>query len=68
MNVFQKLAYTYHEACEISGITSTFLQKAIRAGKGPKFRRAGGRVIILHKDLDKWLQSLPVNAPNTPED
>lgn len=57
-----KLAFSVSEAVEISGISRSFLYKCIAQGKGPKFRKAGSRTLILRSDLEAWLKNLPLNS------
>ena len=53
-------ALTLSEAAELSAIPKHVLETSILLGKGPKARKLGKRtVLILRKDLEAWLESLP---------
>jgi len=54
-----KVGYTIEEAAGQAGICRSNIYKAMDAGKLPA-RKLGRRNIILHDDLVKFLESLPV--------
>jgi excisionase family DNA binding protein len=54
-----KLAFTIDEAVEAANISRSFLYKLIAEKRGPVFRKAGNRTLILKQDLERWLKSLP---------
>jgi excisionase family DNA binding protein len=56
------LAYTIREACEASGIGRTSLYELLKSG-ALRARKHGKRTLILHKDLNRWLDSLPSTQP-----
>ncbi|MGN7969325.1 helix-turn-helix transcriptional regulator [Microbacterium sp. 22296] len=41
-----------------TGISKPTLARWAMEGKGPKFRKAGGRVLYLRQDVIAWLNSL----------
>jgi excisionase family DNA binding protein len=53
------LALTVSEAADLTSIPKATLEGAIVLGRGPKARRYGKRVIILKRDLEEWLETLP---------
>lgn len=53
------LAFTLSEAADITSLSRDTLTGSISLGYGPKARTYGKRVIILKKDLEAWLDSLP---------
>jgi predicted DNA-binding transcriptional regulator AlpA len=55
-----KLAYSVFEAVEATHIPRAVIYRYIADGRGPKFRKAGSRTIILKSDLLAWLETLPV--------
>jgi predicted DNA-binding transcriptional regulator AlpA len=49
-----------HEVSELTGISIKTLQRWRLAGKGPKFRKLGGRSVrYLVSDIEAWLQAQP---------
>lgn len=52
-----KFAYTLSEVSAISGIGNTKLYEALKAGKLPA-KKLGKRTLILHKDLEAFMNSL----------
>lgn len=61
-----KKAYTIPEAAEVASVGESTLKAAITSGDLPR-RYPSTRPIILESDLDKWLESLPTEAPNKKE-
>ena len=62
----QALAYSLDEAAMLSGMSRTLLYRAIKSGDLPAKRtsrdrlgNAVGKIIILRKDLEAWLEALP---------
>ncbi len=50
------------DACAYVALSHTTFEKAIREGLAPAPRRiSAGRVVWLRKELDAWLESLPVS-------
>ena len=58
----QKLAYTIEEAAKAGAGGRTAVYDAINAGI-LKARKRGKRTIILHDDLQRFLESLPEYQP-----
>jgi excisionase family DNA binding protein len=56
------LAYTIREACLASGIGRTTLYQLLKSG-ALRARKHGKRTLILHGDLQRWLERLPDLAP-----
>ena len=52
----QKLAYRIHEVAETTGTSVPFIRKQI-ANKQLPARKIGDAVIVLKKDLEKWLNN-----------
>ena len=57
-----KLAYTIEETVEAGAGSRTKVYEAINAG-ALKARKRGKRTIILHDDLQRFLESLPEYRP-----
>ncbi len=54
-----KLAYSIGGSCEVSAVGRTKTYEAIGSG-ALIARKVGRRTVILHKDLENWLNGLPV--------
>jgi predicted DNA-binding transcriptional regulator AlpA len=54
----RRLGYSVTEGATAAGISRVMLYRLIRAGKGPKVTRIGGRMIILTPALERWLAEL----------
>ena len=52
------LGYSIKNACEVSGLGRSLLYKEMAAGNLPA-KKVGRRTVILHDDLQKFLQQLP---------
>ena len=61
----EKLAFSVDEACALSGLGRSYLYAEIKAGRLAT-RKAGSRTLVLRKDLEGFLESLPVavSAPD----
>ena len=57
-----KLAYTIEETVEAGAGSRTKVYEAINAGT-LKARKRGKRTVILHDDLQRFLESLPEYRP-----
>jgi excisionase family DNA binding protein len=55
------LTHTISEACALTCTGRTSLYAAIRSGQLRAVKH-GRRTLILHEDLRRWLQNLPVLA------
>lgn len=53
-----RIAYTYRQAAEVTGLSVRFLQGEVAAGR-LRARKAGGRTIVGHTDLLDWIERLP---------
>jgi excisionase family DNA binding protein len=53
-----KVGYTMKEAASVSGVGRTTLYKALRQHELRSVKK-GARRIILHRDLQRWLEGLP---------
>lgn len=49
---------TRHEVAEYTRISVQTLARWAMEGKGPRFRKAGGRVLYTRADVLAWLESL----------
>jgi excisionase family DNA binding protein len=54
----ERVAYTYPEAANVTGLSVRFLQAEVAAGR-LRAKRAGGRRIIGRTDLLDWYERLP---------
>jgi excisionase family DNA binding protein len=60
------LAYTVSEAANAAALGRTTVYAAIRRGELTA-RKAGRRTVVLHADLQDWLNTLaPITAANAP--
>lgn len=66
MTAGSKKGYTIPEAAAVASIGESTLKAAIDRGDLPR-RYPSTRPIILASDLDKWLESLPTQAPDKKE-
>jgi excisionase family DNA binding protein len=53
------VAYSVPDVLKMIGISRTTLYQLVKTGK-LKVRKVGTRSVILSKDLEEWLESLPV--------
>lgn len=53
------IAYSVSDVLKMIGISRTTLYQLVKTGK-IRVRKVGTRSVILSKDLEDWLQSLPV--------
>lgn len=60
----EHLSFTLYEAAEVAGVSRSLIYKTIGEGRGPRFRKAGNRTILLKEDLEAWLRSLPYARPD----
>jgi hypothetical protein len=56
----ERLAFSLFEAAEAANLSRAQIHRFIIEGRGPRFRKAGRRTIILRSDLEEWLRTLPV--------
>jgi len=56
------LAYSLEDAAKVAGYHISTLKRAIDDGFLSK-KYANRRPVILHKELEKWLESLPTEPP-----
>ena len=59
LNGITRLAYTVKEAALLTTICIDGIYKAIREGALVP-RSFGNRTLILHKELERWIESLPL--------
>jgi len=59
------LSYSISGAALSTSFSVSTIDSAIRAGILP-VRRHGNRVVILARDLERWLESLPTDRPSAP--
>ena len=52
-------AYSLEEVSRLTGVSRSNLIGGISLGQGPKARKCGSKILILEKDLEEWLRSLP---------
>jgi excisionase family DNA binding protein len=62
----QPLSYTITSACNATGIGRSRLYEKIKSGEIP-LRKLGKRSLILKKDLERFLESLPTVAATKPK-
>jgi len=55
----QRLSLSPEEASALTGIGLTSIRQAAATSGALKAHKHGTRTIILRKDLEEWLQSLP---------
>nr|WP_291375732.1 helix-turn-helix domain-containing protein [Devosia sp.] len=58
-SVAQKMGYSPDEAAMLAGMCRSNIFKAMKSGSLPA-RKLGRRTIILHDDLQNFMESLPV--------
>ena len=59
------LAVSIPGAAQATSLSESTIDTAIRAGILP-VRRYGNRTLILTRDLERWLNSLPTGRPSAP--
>lgn len=59
------LSYSMTGAATATSLSESVIDAAIRAGILP-VRRHGNRTLILARDLERWLNSLPTGRPTAP--
>lgn len=59
------LSYSLSGAAAATSLSESILDAAIRAGTLPT-RYHGNRLLILSRDLERWLMSLPAGRPSAP--
>ncbi len=59
------LAVSIRGAAQATSLSDSTIDTAIRAGDLP-VRRFGNRTLILMRDLERWLESLPVGRAAAP--
>jgi len=59
------LSYSLTGAAQATSLSESAIDAAIRAGILP-VRRYGNRTLILMRDLERWLDSLPAGRPTSP--
>lgn len=59
------LAVSIPGAAQATSLSESTIDTAIRAGILP-VRRHGNRTLILTRDLERWLESLPTGRPAAP--
>ena len=59
------LSYSLSGAAAATSLSESVIDAAIRAGILP-VRRHGNRTLILARDLERWLTSLPPGRPAAP--
>ena len=58
----KKLAYTYEEAAEATGVSARSLRRYVERGElAAKY--IATKPVILASELEAWLESLPSEAP-----
>jgi len=60
-----KLALSINETAQATSLSISTIDTAIRAGILP-VRRYGNRTLVLMRDLERWLESLPTGRPDAP--
>jgi hypothetical protein len=63
---FQPVSYSLPGAAVATSFSETTIDCAIRAGLLPA-RHHGNRIVILARDLNHWLESLPSGRPSAPK-
>jgi len=59
------LSYSLTGAAAVTSLSESVIDAAIRAGTLP-VRHHGNRVLILSRDLERWLAGLPTGRPASP--
>lgn len=59
------LSYSLTGAAAATSLSESVIDAAIRAGTLP-VRHHGNRTLILARDLERWLTSLPAGRPDAP--
>ena len=59
------IALSIPGAAQATSLSESTIDAAIRAGVLP-VRRHGNRTLILMRDLERWLESLPAGRPTAP--
>lgn len=59
------LSYSLTGAAAVTSLSESVIDAAIRAGTLP-VRHHGNRVLILSRDLERWLAGLPTGRPAAP--
>jgi hypothetical protein len=62
---YQPLCYSLTGAAAATSLSESVIDAAIRAGTLP-VRRHGNRMLIMARDLERWLESLPTGRPAAP--
>lgn len=64
--LLDRLSYTLEQAAELTGLSRDSIYKAVKSGRLPAKRtsarddgRPSGKIIILRKNLEAFLESLP---------
>jgi hypothetical protein len=60
------LSYSLTGAAAATSLSESVIDAAIRAGTLP-VRHHGNRVLILSRDLERWLAGLPTGRPAAPK-
>ena len=57
--LLEKVVLTIDEACAVSGMGLTTIYAAIKTGQ-LEARKKGPRMIVLRKELDRYIENLPL--------